>query len=169
MQQVIINVGVSGAGKTTWSTQYMKKNIGNYRINRDSIRLQLVGTLDDYYQRKDLNYLEKLVTEIEDMQFLSLLEKGASVIIDNTNLKPSYIDRWVDFVYGWNQEKSAIQQVELLFKIFSEANPQTLKKRVNVRDAPLGWDKLAYIDKQVSSLKSVISYIESKHKGKIIG
>lgn len=64
MQQVIINVGVSGAGKTTWSTQYMKKNIGNYRINRDSIRLQLVGTLDDYYQRKDLNYLEKLVTEI---------------------------------------------------------------------------------------------------------
>lgn len=168
MQQVIINIGVSGAGKTTWSTEYMKNNIGNYRINRDSIRLQLVGTLDGYYQRKDLKFLENLVTEMEELQFVNLLGQGASIIVDNTNLKPNYIQKWVDFVQAWNEDLSEVQQVKVLFKIFPEANAETLKKRVNIRDAPLGWHKLNYIDKQVSSLKSAIAYVESNYKDQIL-
>lgn len=167
MQQVIINVGVSGSGKSTWSTDYMRKYIGNYRINRDSIRLQLVGTLDDYYQRKDLNYLEKLVTNMEEIQFVQLLKEGASIIVDNTNLKPSYIQRWVDYVQIWNKDQTDLKQVQIRFKLFPESNAFLLKKRVDVRDAPLGWDKLKYIDKQVSSIKSAIAYVEDNYKDMI--
>jgi len=168
MQQVIINVGVSGAGKSTWSTFYMKQNIGNYRINRDSIRLQLVGTLDDYYIRKDLNFLEKLVTEFEEIQFINLLGQGASIIVDNTNLKPSYIQKWVDFVQVWNEDLPELKKVQVKFKLFPENNAHLLKQRVNKRDAPLGWDKLNYIDKQVNSIRSAIAYVEDNYKDQII-
>lgn len=168
MQQVIINVGVSGAGKSTWSTEYMKKNIGNYRINRDSIREQLVGTLDGYYQRGDVTYLEKLVTNMEEIQFVNLLAEGASIIVDNTNLKPSYIQKWVDFVQAWNEDLPDLKKVQVKFKLFPENNAELLKKRVNIRDAPLGWDKLNYIDKQVSSIRSAIAYVEDNYKDQIL-
>jgi hypothetical protein len=166
-QQVIINIGVSGAGKTTWSTNYMAKNIGNYRINRDSIRTQLVGTLDGYYQRKDLNFLENLVTELEEQYFVKFLQKGISIIVDNTNLKPSYIQKWLDLVHIWNVNQPELKKVQVKFKIFPEDNAHFLKKRVNVRDAPLGWDKLNYIDKQVISLKDAISFVERNYKDQI--
>jgi predicted kinase len=167
-QQVIINVGVSGSGKSTWSTEYIKNNIGNYRINRDSIREQLVGTLDGYYQRKDVTYLEKLVTNMEEISFVNMLGKGASIIVDNTNLKPSYIQKWVDFVQAWNEDLPDFRKVAVRFKLFPESNAELLKKRVNIRDAPLGWDKLNYIDKQVSSIRSAIAYVEDNYKDQIL-
>ena len=167
-QQVIINVGVSGSGKSTWSTEYIKNNIGNYRINRDSIREQLVGTLDGYYQRKDVTYLEKLVTNMEEISFVNMLGEGASIIVDNTNLKPSYIQKWVDFVQAWNEDLPDFRKVAVRFKLFPESNAELLKKRVNIRDAPLGWDKLNYIDKQVSSIRSAIAYVEDNYKDQIL-
>lgn len=168
MQQVIINVGVSGAGKSTWSTAHIFTNYNVVRINRDAIRTLYMGSLDGYYQRKDLNSLEKMVTDTEEMLFIKALSEEKSVIVDNTNLKPSYIEKWVQFVQAWNEDLPEEKQVKVFFKLFPEDNAAILKKRVNVRDAPLGWDKLNYIDKQVSSIRSAISYVEDNYKDQIL-
>lgn len=168
MNKVIINVGVSGSGKTTWSTEYIKNNPKTIRINRDSIRLGLCGTLDDYYQSKLLNMREDMINNIEEYTLIQALLKGFDVIIDNTNLKLSYISRWENFVKQWNEEEAFENQVSFNFKLFTESNVDTLKKRVNVRDAPLGWDKLDYIDKQVASLPNIFAYIKSKYSNQII-
>jgi len=158
-QTLIINVGVSGAGKTTWSIEYIKKNPRTVRINRDDLRVALKGTLDGYYDqdRGFLNATEDMINKLEEYTLIQALMKGFSVIIDNTNLKPAYINRWTDLLREWNEDEEV--KVDLKFKIFPLNDAQVLKKRVNVRDAPLGWDKLDYIDKQLRSLPEIIRLI----------
>jgi hypothetical protein len=165
---IIINVGVSGSGKSTWSKDYIKAYPRTVRINRDDFRQCLKGTLDGYYQSKFLNPTEDLINKLEEYTLVQALLKGFDVIIDNTNLKPSYITRWVDFITYWNEDEVTENQATFHFKIFPEADANVLKKRVNVRDAPLGWDKLNYIDKQVASLPGVIKYIIEKFPNQII-
>lgn len=46
MNNVIITVGISGSGKSTWSTNFIKENPKYLRLNRDDIRKTLVGDLD---------------------------------------------------------------------------------------------------------------------------
>ena len=169
-QQVIINIGISGAGKSTWSVDYMKKHPEFIRISRDAIRLTIKGSLDGYYQEdKDrFNNLEKLVNKTEDGLFIQALNRGFSIIIDNSNLKPSYIQRWVDFVNIYNNSVSTRpEEVEFKFKIFPENNIDLLKKRVNIRDIPKNFDSLDYINKQASSIRSAIAYVEDNYKSYI--
>lgn len=105
---------------------------------------------------------------MEEISFVNMLGEGASIIVDNTNLKPSYIQKWVDFVQAWNEDLPDFRKVAVRFKLFPESNAELLKKRVNIRDAPLGWDKLNYIDKQVSSIRSAIAYVEDNYKDQIL-
>jgi hypothetical protein len=167
-QQIIINVGVSGSGKSTWSKDYIRTHPRTIRINRDDLRKCLRGTLDDYYQSEFLNSREDLINKLEEHALAQALLKGFDVIIDNTNLKPSYIMRWVDFIKYWNDDEIPENQATFNFKIFPESHTETLKKRINIRDAPLGWDKLNYIDKQVASLPEIIKYINKNFLNQII-
>jgi len=165
---IIINVGVSGSGKSTWSKNYIKTFPRTVRINRDDFRQCLKGTLDGYYQSKFLNPTEDLINKMEEYTFVQALLKGFDVIIDNTNLKPSYITRWVDFINYWNDDETAENQISFSFKLFTESNAHFLKQRVNVRDAPIGWNKLDYIDKQIASLPGIIKYVIEKFPNQII-
>lgn len=62
-QKLIILSGISGSGKTTIATDLCNKFEKHVRVNRDELRKQLVGKLDqNYYKRKDLNSLEKQIT-----------------------------------------------------------------------------------------------------------
>ena len=122
-QEVIINIGVSGAGKTTWSEKFIQKNPNYIRINRDDIRKTLRVSLDGYYQQEKnlLNNIENLINNIEDTIYIKALNRGFSVIIDNTNLKISYIQRWVDFVNIYNQSKVKFgDNVTFRLKLFIE-------------------------------------------------
>lgn len=56
MKKLIILVGISGSGKSTWATEYIQKNPDTLRINRDDIRKSLVGTLKNYYPRRIKRY-----------------------------------------------------------------------------------------------------------------
>lgn len=165
-QEVIINIGVSGAGKSTWTRSELRHRENTIRINRDSIRESLFGSLDGYYEHKNLTKREGYVTRVEDMFFMDALKRGYDIIVDNTNLKEEYIKRWISYVDGWNDLRGT--NIEVFFKIFPEDNAEILKKRVDIRDSPLGWDKLDYIDKQIKSLKSAIAYVEKNHKKQII-
>lgn len=75
MSNVIICVGTSGSGKSTWSIQLLKYNTNYIRSNRDNIRRTLIGDLVNYYNRKDLNNLEKIVTNIEYLIWETAIKK----------------------------------------------------------------------------------------------
>lgn len=103
MKKIVVTVGVSGAGKSTWSHEQWKTNpTGVVVVNRDSIRNLLFGftdqTIQEYYTRPDLNKLEKQVTKYEDTLINEALCEDKTVIVDATHLEKKYLTR---FEY-WN-------------------------------------------------------------------
>ncbi len=103
MKRLIITVGISGSGKSTWAHKMFEADPLNVRIiNRDKIRELLFGyteeNISDYYLRRDLNALEKEVTKQEDILIDGFLSADKIVIVDATHLKRAYLER---FKY-WN-------------------------------------------------------------------
>lgn len=167
-QKIILNIGVSGAGKSKWSKYYIARNPKTIRINRDDLRRTIRGHLEGYYQqpRPMLNALENMVNKLEEYTLLQAFLSGWDVIIDNTNLKTAYIKKWLEYIHYMTEGEE--NKPEIWFKIFTEDNAHTLKQRVNLRDAPPSWQSMDYIDKQVEDLPHIIHYIEKNHKNQII-
>jgi len=166
MKEIIICIGISGSGKSTWTTNFIKENSNYLRINRDSIRLTLVGNLDGYYQRKDLNYIERDVTRLEDEFYKHLSLSGFNIIIDNTNLTEKYINRWINLSNCLKLDA----RINLKFKLF-DISLEEAKLRVANREEyflPTNMDKVEYIDKQYESYKQIKKFIEENYKDKII-
>lgn len=95
MNKIIILVGISGSGKSTFAKNYVETHRDTVIISRDSIRMSLFGfndsTYGDYYNG-DITAREKTVTEFFNSQVWNALEKGYDVICDNTHLNMSYIN-----------------------------------------------------------------------------
>jgi len=86
--KLIITRGLPGSGKSTWADeQVMADKSGNtIRVNRDSLRTML--NCDRHSRRA-----EKLVASARDALIRASLSAGRDVIIDDTNLVPSTVDR----------------------------------------------------------------------------
>lgn len=174
-QEVLIMVGISGSGKTTYTKQWLKTHPNYIRINRDDIRKVLVQNLDGYYQRTDLQELEAMVTSIETTIFNRSIIKGFNVVIDNTNLTKEYVFKWTDSIEVFKDAKD--KEIKLMFKIL-DVDPTICKTRVMYRDNFMEnqtddaianfIDKVAYIDKQASQFKNVREYIKMYFQDKII-
>lgn len=102
MKQLILTVGCPGSGKSTWAQEYCKTRPGWYVVNRDNIRVGLMGITarNEYKYSKGR---EKLVTEIMEDQILAIMAKESTngVIVADTNL---------------NEDRRSV------FKIYSESN-----------------------------------------------
>ena len=72
-KELIILVGISGSGKSTWAGEYINNNTNILRLNRDDIRKSLVQNLKGYYQREDLTILEDIVSTTIYNLFISLM------------------------------------------------------------------------------------------------
>lgn len=96
MAKIILTVGPSACGKTTWATEYVQKNKGKaVNLNRDDIRrsLFMFKAWKDY---KFTGQRESLVTETQFAMARSALAKGMDVIVSDTNLNPVYRQAWQD-------------------------------------------------------------------------
>lgn len=161
MKDIIICVGISGSGKSTWSSNFIKENSNYLRCNRDDIRKVLVGDLNYYYQRKDLNSIEVLVNKIEDDLFFSICDTNKSIIIDNTNLKQSYINKWINFC------RSMDYVLDFKFKLFDSSLEES-QRRVAKRENMQTFEDLNYIDKQFKDYQLIKEWIIKNYKDKII-
>lgn len=159
MNKLIICVGISGSGKTTWATNFIKNNSNYVRINRDDIRKVLVGDLEGYYNRKDLSNIETKITNIETLILFNM--SGYNIVIDNTNLTTKYINRWIDIA---NKYKFNIN-----FKLF-DCDLEKAQKRVYDRDYWILRDltDTTYIDKQYQQYQSVKKWILENYTNNII-
>jgi predicted kinase len=86
MNKIIFMRGAPASGKSTWAKQYISSNPKVKRVSRDEIREQL-----DFYSTVGNYENEKLVSEIERENILSLLKKGYDVIIDATLTQTKYL------------------------------------------------------------------------------
>lgn len=166
MQQIIFNIGVSGSGKTTWTTDQIKNNPNTLRINRDDLRRVLVGDLKGYYQRPDLNSIETIISNTEAHMIVEALRRNYNIIFDNTNLRSSYINDKINMVEHWSEVFN--KDINIKFKIFNEINPDLLKLRVSQRDNISLNNDTAYIDKQIKSFNNIVSYIKEYYKDQIL-
>lgn len=149
MKKLIITVGISGSGKSTWAHKMFEADPKNVRIiNRDKIRELLFGytedTIVDYYLRRDLNSLEREVTKQEDILIDGFLSDDKIVIVDATHLKRTYLER---FKY-WN--------VPTELKIFQTQLDEAIE-RVGKRRRGLGRSILTKQDRQFKSLLSELN------------
>ena len=90
--ELTITVGVSGCGKSTWAKAEVYRNRGDVvRLNRDEIRAMLFPGVA---WNKNL---ENLVKDLQMEGARQALQRGRSVIIDDTNCIRNTRQKWEEF------------------------------------------------------------------------
>ena len=98
--KLILTVGISASGKTTWAES--QNNIVN--INRDNIRFSVIQPGSDWSTYKFNKKNEKRVTELELNAATEVTKFGSDIIISNTNLNSKTREFWKDFAKHHNYE-----------------------------------------------------------------
>lgn len=93
-QELVINRGIPASGKSTYAKQWVAQEPKRLRVNRDDIRMQLFN--------KGFDVDEEFVTKIEDATIRTALQSGYSVIVDDCNIEPKYIKRFVGIAVSHN-------------------------------------------------------------------
>lgn len=98
MKKVMILTGLSGSGKSTFARQFCAQNPNWLRVNRDDLRRSLLSvSLPEYWQtwsEREKNRVENVVNELQKTAILDGLARGWHILIDNTNLKLSYVNEF---------------------------------------------------------------------------
>jgi predicted kinase len=93
--RLLIMVGISGSGKSTWARQFVLDNPRYLRLGRDELRRSILPVpLGEFWQWDDVrkNRIERLVSDLEKAALLAALDKGWNVVLDNTHLRQKYIN-----------------------------------------------------------------------------
>jgi predicted kinase len=128
-QKIILTVGNVASGKSTWAKKMIDDNPGMYkRTNKDLIR----DLLDNGKWSKSN---EKFVLKIRDDIIIKALEDGYSVIIDDTNLEDSHLNRMKEIAEDFKL-KGKIVEVEI--KDFRDVPLDICIARDKARPNPVG-------------------------------
>ena len=119
MKKLIIYVGPPCSGKSTRAKEY-KNAVDSHVViaNRDNIRFEIGnGKYDQNHEQEVTNREVELVT--------NAMEHGRTVILDDTNLNPKYIQPWHDLAekYGYEVEK------EEFYVSYQEAMARSKKRK----------------------------------------
>lgn len=96
MNKLILALGISGSGKTTWAKQWVKEDpTHRVRLNYDDIRCML----GEYWVPER----EPLVKYIFDKSLIEAMELGYDIVIDNmSNLNPKHQAEYAKLVESHN-------------------------------------------------------------------
>lgn len=94
MKKVILTKGLPSSGKSTWAKALVDESPNSYkRINNDDLRKMLDN---GHYSHS----MEKFIKKAVDALVLLALEEGKHVILDNTHLSESSVNRIKELVKG---------------------------------------------------------------------
>lgn len=94
---IIVTVGISNSGKSTWARQFIKDNQKQYtEVNRDELRINFFceGNRAEYVNYQFRKEREDYITSVQDAAIRSAIDAGKGVVISDTNLTPSYRNRF---------------------------------------------------------------------------
>lgn len=118
MQHLLILIGISGSGKSTFAKQFVQDNPTYLRLNRDDLRRSLVPVpLGEYWKwdEKRKSRIERLVSELEKSTLLSALESGWNIVLDNTHLRQRYINDLLKLI---DKQATTKRPIEVTFQVF---------------------------------------------------
>ena len=153
---ILILVGISGSGKSTWAKDFLAAHNDYICINRDALRLCLTKQSVAYYQRPDVTRIEEMINELTDCILEQANRKGYNVLVDNTNLQVKNLNQFINYPGATFQIK--------LFEVRSEL----AKTRVMLREAILDTEAVTYIERQASQYAKVKSHILINHTNNLI-
>lgn len=102
--KLILTIGASCSGKTTWAEQQE----GYHNINRDDVRFEMfTNGVRDWTRYRFSNKNEREVTNQCEELALIAAAYGANIIISDTNLNPEIRNKWKEFAstYGYDYEE----------------------------------------------------------------
>lgn len=133
MKRVLILTGLSGSGKSTFARQLCAENPNWLRINRDDLRRSLLPvSLREFWETwsdKEKNRIESLVNELQKTAILDGLARGWHILIDNTNLKLSYINEFRKLL------ASHFDEVEINYKLIDVSVDECIRRDQNRPDS----------------------------------
>lgn len=105
MPRLIITVGVSASGKTTWAKEFCKENDA-LAFSRDELRFDMFcGGEQNWDKYKYSKNKEELIShEQRDNVEKALKEGKKDVIIHDTNLNPNYWNKWEKLAKKYNYD-----------------------------------------------------------------
>lgn len=107
-QQVLVMIGLSGSGKTTFARQYCAERPGWVRLSKDDLRRAVLpGALTAHWQKAGQEEYQRIELLINDMQADALrrmLAAGMHVVVDNTHLRLPYIQDILRSMQGFSVE-----------------------------------------------------------------
>ena len=156
MNKVIILIGCSGSGKSTFTKSFLKENPDYVRINRDDLRGSMFD-MTDYYKSPLLNQREQLVTKITNTIISKVTLNEGKLIIDNTNTNLKNLQSLLNSLFNLGYKKEDIE-----FKLFS-CDVEVAKSRVKLREGYTSDEQVAYIDKQYQDYLKTVEYLEENY------
>jgi len=117
MNKLIVTIGISGSGKTTWAETQTRNNPGTIvNVNRDDVRVSLYCDNDysKYSEYKFSKESEQLVTKICEDRIKLALSQGKTVIVSDTNINPKVRDKFNQMAKYYDIEyQEKVFEVEL--------------------------------------------------------
>lgn len=131
MSKLILCLGISGSGKTTWAKQWAEESPTNrIRLNYDDIRTML----GKYWVPER----ESLVLSIFNTGLNEAMSNKYDIVIDNmSNLNPKHIDEYKFIVESYNESDDDDNTYELEFKLF-DTPVEVCIERDSKRSLPIG-------------------------------
>jgi len=107
--KLILTVGISGSGKTSWADKFTRNRGDWVNINRDDIRFSLFNKgVRDWGAYKFKRSNENLVSDTA-MNLSKLSSRaGKNIIISDTNLNKKVRNMWRDFAKSYHMEFEVI-------------------------------------------------------------
>jgi len=151
-RKVLINIGLPGSGKTTWSKEFVSKNPEWVRVGRDDFRFMLKDS--PILDPKGEKMLNDLMTQTTRKALLS----GYNVIVDNTHCKLKYINEAI---------ASVNDLADVDFRYF-DVPMATCIERDKLREKKVGAPIISKMAKDLAILLDTFGWQPVKQKGKSI-
>lgn len=92
--ELVVLIGESGSGKTTYAKEFITNNPNYIRLERDELRLELANVKGAPANSRDF---ENYVGKVQKMRAEEALGNGLNVIISDTNLNSNTVTKWENF------------------------------------------------------------------------
>lgn len=98
MKQLILTVGASCSGKTTWAEEFIKGRLNWVNLNRDEVRFSLfTGGKRDWTKYKFKKSNEERVSQVINQLAYDATLENDNIVVSDTNLNPKIREEWKKF------------------------------------------------------------------------